>query len=86
MKEHGVEVTTLGKPRSIRTSSDVVHGICRGLPSGGNESVYKQLAPKYSDSTLSVGIIHLFFSFIIYSMRCNSLQYDVLTPYLMTFF
>ena len=66
MKEHGVEVTTLGKPRPIRTSPDVVHGICRGLPGGGNESVYEQLEPKYMDSTLSVGIINLFFVYYIF--------------------
>ena len=29
---------TLGKPRPIRTSSDVVYGICRGLPSGVSRS------------------------------------------------
>ena len=76
MKEHGVEVTTLGKPRPIRTSSDVVHGICRGLPSGGNESVYEQLEPKYMDSTLSVGIINLFFHLLY--IPCVVIHYNLM--------
>ena len=29
-------VIAIGKPRPIRTSSDVVYGICRGLPSARN--------------------------------------------------
>ena len=34
---------TLGKPRPIRTSSDVVYGICRGLPSASLQNAYEIL-------------------------------------------
>ena len=38
-------ITPLGKPRPIRTSSDVVYGICRGLPSAHHASAVWRKAP-----------------------------------------